>query len=92
MLDGWLADAKPVVVHFNCGLHDLKFGKKTKTHQVPLDEYEKNLRGSSRGSAKATPHVVFATTTPIIDDRHAGRKADFDRFDKDVKALQRARP
>src|SRR5207237_6460642 len=28
----------------------------------------------------------FATTTPIIDDRHAARKADFDRFDKDVKA------
>src|SRR5439155_12385516 len=34
---------------------------------------------------KETPNVMFATTTPIIDDRHAGRKADFDRFDKDVK-------
>ena len=33
-----------------------------------------------------TPHVYFATTTPIIDDRHAARKADFDRFDKDVQA------
>src|SRR5207248_9674184 len=30
--------------------------------------------------------VIFATTTPIIDDRHAARKADFDRFDKDVRA------
>jgi dienelactone hydrolase len=29
--------------------------------------------------------VVFATTTPILDDRHAGRKAAFDRLDADVR-------
>jgi lysophospholipase L1-like esterase/dienelactone hydrolase len=76
----------PLIVHFNCGLHDLKFSKKTKTHQVPLDEYEKNLRAIVAKLRERTPHVYFATTTPIIDDRHAARKADFDRFDKDVKA------
>src|SRR5436190_18360708 len=86
MLDRWLEDSKPLVVHFNCGLHDLKFGKKTEKHQVPLDEYEKNLRAIVERLKKATPHVYFATTTPIIDARHAERKADFDRFDKDVKA------
>jgi dienelactone hydrolase/lysophospholipase L1-like esterase len=96
-LDGWLKEAKvpfevpdgkplPLVVHFNCGLHDLKFGKKTEKHQVPLDEYEKNLRAIAARLKKLTPHVYFATTTPILDDRHATRKADFDRFDKDVKA------
>src|SRR5215213_1192639 len=86
MLDTWLEAGKPVVVHFNCGLHDLKFGKKTEKHQVPLDEYEKNLRAIVAKLRERTPHVVFATTTPIIDDRHAARKADFDRFDRDVKA------
>src|SRR5436190_24400261 len=86
MLDKWLDAGKPVVVHFNCGLHDLKFGKKTEKHQLPLDEYEKNLRLIVAKLRERTPHVYFATTTPIIDDRHAGRKADFDRFDKDVKA------
>jgi lysophospholipase L1-like esterase len=98
-LEGWVKDGKapfavtppsgdraPLVVHFNCGLHDLKFGKKTEKHQVPLDEYEKNLRAIVAKLRERTPHVYFATTTPIIDDRHAGRKADFDRFDKDVKA------
>jgi len=85
MLDKWLEAGKPVVVHINCGLHDLKFGKKTQKHQVPLEEYEKNLRALIAKLKDRTPHLLFATTTPIIDDRHAGRKADFDRFDKDVR-------
>src|SRR5205823_5891385 len=37
-----------------------------------------------------TPHVVFATSTPILDDRHAERKAAFDRFEKDVGAYNAA--
>ncbi len=85
-IDKWIEAGKPVVVHFNCGLHDLKFGKKTSAFQVSGDEYEKNLKAIAERLQKATPHVVFATTTPIIDDRHAARKADFDRFDKDVKS------
>jgi lysophospholipase L1-like esterase/dienelactone hydrolase len=85
-LDKWLEGVKPTVVHFNCGLHDLKFGKKANAHQVPIDEYEKNLRAIVARLKEVTPHLVFATTTPILDDRHAQRKGDFDRFDKDVTA------
>ncbi|MCI0701811.1 MAG: GDSL-type esterase/lipase family protein, partial [Planctomycetia bacterium] len=98
-LDSWFKDGKtplatppspktlpPLIIHFNCGLHDLKFGKKTQKHQVPIDDYEKNLREIVRKLKQRTPHVYFSTTTPIIDDRHAARKANFDRFDKDVKA------
>lgn len=84
MLDAVLADAKPTVVHFNCGLHDLKVGKKTETHQVPLADYAKNLTAIVERIRKTTPHVVFATTTPIHDARHAARKADFDRFERHV--------
>jgi lysophospholipase L1-like esterase len=86
MLDKWLEAGKPVVVHFNCGLHDLKFGKKSNAFQVPPDDYAKNLKTIAERLKKETPYIVFATTTPIIDDRHAARKADSDRFDKDVKA------
>ena len=84
MLDKLLADHKPLIVHFNCGLHDLKFSKKT--FQVPPADYEKNLRLIVARLKKATPNVIFATTTPILDDRHAARKASFDRFDRDVRA------
>ena len=44
-LDKWLEAGKPAVVHFNCGLHDLKFDKKTTSaYQVSPDDYEKNLK------------------------------------------------
>jgi lysophospholipase L1-like esterase/dienelactone hydrolase len=79
-------DDRPLIVHFNCGLHDLKLDKKTKKHQVAADEYEKNLRAIVSRFRERTPHVYFATTTPIVDDRHATRKAGFDRFDRDVVA------
>ena len=85
LIDAWLAESKPLVVHWNNGLHDLKFAKKTMTHQVPLTDYAVNLKKLLETMRKSTPHVIFATTTPIIDDRHALRKADFDRFDADVK-------
>jgi lysophospholipase L1-like esterase len=85
MLDQWLADARPAVVHFNCGLHDLKLDRKTKSHQVPLDQYRANLKAIVERLREATPHVIFASTTPILDDRHAARKAGFDRLDTDVR-------
>ncbi|HET6576414.1 MAG TPA: GDSL-type esterase/lipase family protein [Fimbriiglobus sp.] len=89
-LDRWLADARPDVVHFNNGLHDLKLDKKAKTYQVPLGQYEANLTAIAERLRKVTPHVVFATTTPILDDRHATRKAAFDRLDADVRRYNAA--
>ncbi|MCA9056252.1 MAG: SGNH/GDSL hydrolase family protein, partial [Planctomycetaceae bacterium] len=51
-IDAWLGDGKWDVIHFNWGLHDLKYiddaGNLTETvesgkQQVPLEEYERNL-------------------------------------------------
>src|SRR5437660_9942532 len=42
-LDQWLGEGKWNVIHFNWGLHDIKLDKEGK-HQVPIEEYEKNLR------------------------------------------------
>jgi lysophospholipase L1-like esterase len=83
-LDEWVIQEKPDVVHINAGLHDLKL--KDKSYQVPLAEYEKNLETileRIRKETKAT--VIFATTTPIVDELHAQRKAGFDRFEADVQ-------
>jgi lysophospholipase L1-like esterase/dienelactone hydrolase len=85
-LDEWVIREKPAVVHLNCGLHDLKLSKKAKEHQVPREKYEANLKQIvariRRGTSAA---LVFADTTPILDDRHARRGADFDRFEADVR-------
>ena len=83
-LDEWVIKEKPDVVHINAGLHDLKL--KEKSYQVPLTDYERNLKTIleriQRGT-KAT--VIFATTTPIVDTLHAQRKAGFDRLEADVQ-------
>ena len=77
---------QPDVIHFNCGLHDLKVSKQTGQHQVELAAYEANLQQIVTRLQKETKAaVVFANTTPILDDRHAKRGADFDRHEADVQ-------
>ena len=77
---------QPDVVHLNCGLHDLKRSRDTGAYQVPLEAYEANLREIVRRiRADSQAALVFATTTPIDDARHAQRKADFDRLEADVQ-------
>jgi lysophospholipase L1-like esterase len=83
-LDEWVIKEKPDVVHINAGLHDLKL--KDKSYQVPLAEYQKNLKAILERIQKATKaKVIFATSTPILDSLHAQRKAGFDRFEADVQ-------
>jgi lysophospholipase L1-like esterase/dienelactone hydrolase len=85
-LDEWIIREKPDVVHLNCGLHDLKQAKKDKLYQVDLESYEANLKqivARLRKDTSAT--LVFANTTPIVDERHAKRGANFDRRESDVR-------
>ena len=75
----------PAVVHFNCGIHDLKLDKKTGRHQVEVPQYESNLKELvARLRKDTTAALVFATTTPLIDSRHAGRGAAFELREADA--------
>jgi len=85
-IDVWLAESKPLIVHWNNGLHDLKRSKKTSLYQVPIPDYSANLKIVAGAIRKVTPHVLFATTTPIVDERHTATDAAFNWFDKDVRA------
>jgi dienelactone hydrolase/lysophospholipase L1-like esterase len=85
-LDEWVFGQKPDVVHLNCGLHDLKRFRKGGHHQVEVDQYVDNLRRIVARIRQGTDAaLVFADTTPILDDRHARRGADFDRTEADVR-------
>ncbi|MFB3892426.1 MAG: SGNH/GDSL hydrolase family protein [Phycisphaerae bacterium] len=64
------------VIHFNCGLHDVKDHK-----VVPIDEYEKNLREIVTRLKAANARLVWGTTTPV--GGHSNGNAG-DRQDKDV--------
>lgn len=83
-LTAWAIREQPDFVHFNCGIHDVKKSKKTGDHQVPAGQYEANLRQiveRLRKETKAT--VIFATTTPILDNRAAKSrvKAEYELLD-----------
>ena len=82
-LDEWVINEHPAVVHINAGLHDLK--RTDKTYQVPLVDYQKNLKTIlARIQRETNAKIIFATSTPIINKLHAQRKAGFDRFEADV--------
>jgi acyl-CoA thioesterase-1 len=63
-IEKWLGTGKWDVIHFNWGIHDLKFMPDGK-RQVEPEDYEKNLR-SLVAKMKATgAKLIWATTTPI---------------------------
>jgi lysophospholipase L1-like esterase len=62
-IDSWLGDKHWDVIHFNWGLHDLKVeGDK---NQVPIDQYEKNLRTLVERLKKTDAKLIWCSTTPV---------------------------
>lgn len=91
-LEEWAIREQPAIVHFNAGIHDTKRTKATGKFQVPPEQYEANLRkivGRLRKETKAT--VLFATTTPILDDRAAKtrEKAEYELREASIEQYNR---
>ncbi len=63
----WLGEGKWDVIHFNWGLHDLKLG--TGKHQVPIEEYEKNLRQLVKAMKGTGAKLIWASTTPVPEGK-----------------------
>ena len=63
-LSKWLGEGKWDVIHFNWGLHDLKFMDDGK-HQVPIEDYEKNLRELVKRLKATGAKLVWCSTTPV---------------------------
>jgi len=73
-LDGWLGPGRWDVIHFNFGLHDLKFMDASGTYIVPgpddrplasPTDYAANLREIITRLKRTGARLVFATTTPV---------------------------
>ncbi len=75
-LSKWLGNGKWDVIHFNWGLHDLKYiGDK---HQVPLDQYEKNLNKLVKQLKKTGAVLIWASTTPVPEGKVSPKRSDSD--------------
>ncbi len=74
-IDKWLGDGKWDVIHFNWGLHDLKYmgpngenlvpKEKGGHQQVPPAEYEKNLNTLVERMKKTGAKLIWRNTTPV---------------------------
>ncbi|MEQ8786576.1 MAG: GDSL-type esterase/lipase family protein [Pirellulaceae bacterium] len=87
-LDAWVIDERPSVVHFNCGIHDTKKFKQSGRFQVSPEQYEANLRKIVETIRRETGAVVlFATSTPIHDERAAAtrRERDYELLDASIE-------
>jgi acyl-CoA thioesterase-1 len=72
-IDAWLGEGKWDVIHFNWGLHDLKYmnekgqlvdadkGKQ----QVPIEQYAKNLDKLVQRLKKTGATLIWRNTTPV---------------------------
>lgn len=85
-LDDWVIRQAPDIVHLNCGLHDIKRERGAGNCAVSLGEYADNVDEILARLQRETGAVLaWATTTPVIDARHAAHKT-FDRRLADVVA------
>lgn len=75
-LDKWLGDGQWDVIHFNFGLHDLKYmgpngenladpNLNTSHPQVPIEEYEANLRKIVARLKETNAQLIWRNTTPV---------------------------
>lgn len=65
-IEKWLGTGKWDVIHFNWGIHDLKFMPDGR-RQVEAEDYEKNLRTLVARMKSTGAKLIWATTTPIPD-------------------------
>jgi len=87
-IDTWLGEKKWDVIHFNWGLHDLKYmnakgGLTTPDkgkQQVPPDQYEKNLEALVARMKKTGAALVWCSTTPVPEGSSGRIKGDAAKY------------
>lgn len=97
-IDKWLGDSKWDVIHFNWGLHDLKYIDEKKDRvdpakgkiQVPLDEYESNLRKLVQRLKQTGAKLIWCTTTPVPKGSDARIPGDEEKYNAAAARVMQA--
>jgi hypothetical protein len=92
-IDAWLGSSKWDVIHFNWGLHDLKYmgpegenlypKEKGGKQQVPPAAYEKNLDTLVKRLKKTNAKLIWRNTTPVppgSQGRYVGDSAAYNKI------------
>lgn len=97
-LEDWLGEGKWDVIHFNFGLHDLKYmgpkgenladpSAETSRQQVPPAEYEANLRKIVGRLKKTGAKLIWRNTTPVPEGakgRVVGHSNEYNEIAKTI--------
>lgn len=94
-IDKWLGDRKWDVIHFNFGLHDLKYiddkGRLVpvdKGHQqVPIEKYTENLEKLILRLKKTNAKLIWRNTTPVPEGSRGRITGDEVKYNKAAKKL-----
>jgi lysophospholipase L1-like esterase len=87
-LKKWLGNKKYDFIVFNCGLHDIKWGKvQTNRRAVEPDEYEKNLREIVDILLQTKAKIIWCTTTPIPEKTERRKKEDVALYNEIAKKV-----
>ena len=92
-LEKWLGDRKWDVIHFNFGLHDLKYmgpnnenladpDAATSHQQVPIKDYVANLKRIAERLKKTGATVIFCETTPVPEGAKGRVVGDSKRYNE----------
>jgi acyl-CoA thioesterase-1 len=89
-LDEWLGDTTWDVIHFNHGLHDLKYvnekGERVAPaegrQQIPIEDYARNLEELVERLRKTGATLIFATTTPVPEGATGRIQGDAERYNQ----------
>lgn len=79
-LDQYIRDAD--IIHFNVGLWDVCSINKDGKAFSSLEEYKENLRRIAELFLDITPHVIFATTTPVRKENPYNRNEVIDKYNE----------
>lgn len=77
------------IVLLNCGLHDIKTDSKTGEKQVPILEYEKNLRKIVQIFNDLKKSLVWIRTTLFDEEKHNRARLGFFRYLSDAMEYNR---
>jgi len=94
-LDEWLNETEWDVIHFNHGLHDLKYidekGRRVDPamgrQQIPIDQYERNLEALTVRLKRTGSELIFATTTPVPEGASGRIAGDSKRYNQVARKI-----
>ena len=97
-LDKWLGGSRWNVIHFNFGLHDLKYVDEKGNYvppdrgkQVaPLADYERQLQEITKCLKATGARVIFATTTPIPEGAKGRVQGDEIKYNRAAVAIMQS--